>query len=156
MGEDGNLHELTTTASYSSSSSHWPTSWTVGPLDKMNISTDAKFLRACTPWNTSRDYGDIAPDLYLYYSSRQGPIKKLGWWNSQPSQWVALKDPPELNPRGFVECQKDFGSIENIWIVNDQNQLEQWSHVSSQTHNSTRRDTSIGDWTRGKQKQLVL
>ncbi|OCK79171.1 hypothetical protein K432DRAFT_456095 [Lepidopterella palustris CBS 459.81] len=106
--------------------------WNVGGLGTLNIQvSDQMFLRACLPSNMSTDYGDPAADLYLYYSSIEGGIRKIGFWDGTMPAWDWLTDTPTNRSSGVVECQNDLYGMENMWIVNDQHHLEQWWHNSS-------------------------
>jgi hypothetical protein len=141
--------------------SYYPISWSVGSLSALNIEvSNAMFLRVCTPWATSKDYNSTAADLYLYYSSKGGTLKKLGWWKAQPSAWVDLNDSTQVTSHGFVECQNDYGSTENMWIVNQNRQLEQWTHNSTDRYSTSLNGSSqavakrelptAANWTRGQ------
>jgi hypothetical protein len=135
---DSTIQEMTALAT--SVMSYGTNLWSVGTLGALKIKTsNDMFLRVCVPWTKSGNNGETAADLYLYYSSTEGGIKKLGW---RDGQWQALTDPPQINSRGFIECQNDLGGWEKMWIVNNQHELEQWAH-NPMTNSS---------WAVGKQK----
>ena len=63
-------------------------------------------------------------DLYLFYDSQEGGIKKLGFYAS--SGWVAIdNDLPSTQTSGQIECQF-AGGYEAVWVVNSQGYVEQW------------------------------
>ncbi|KAH8646935.1 hypothetical protein BGZ60DRAFT_535454 [Tricladium varicosporioides] len=145
IGQDNKIKEITTSASSTSSNT-----WAVGSLSALNIEvSNSMFLRACTPWPTNRDYGDTAADLYIYYSSSDGSVKGLAWWKAKPLEWITLKDTPQSSSYGSVECQNDFGSTENMWLVNENSQLEQWTHNSTGVSSRAKRELPTAvNWTK--------
>ncbi|MFL5625338.1 MAG: hypothetical protein ACJ788_07035 [Ktedonobacteraceae bacterium] len=74
----------------------------------------------------------------MYFASREGGIKKYGWWRSNSTPWEQLDDLPPVHLVGEVECELAAG-VETLWMINSEGNVEQWWRSSA---NGT-------DWTRG-------
>jgi hypothetical protein len=81
---------------------------------------------ACvTPQNSSNPTG--LPDIFLYYTSNDGPVKLAQWWANQP--WQLMPDPPFSSSAGFVGCDLGIDIVPIAWVMNNEKeQLEQWSY----------------------------
>ncbi|KIX07084.1 uncharacterized protein Z518_05061 [Rhinocladiella mackenziei CBS 650.93] len=114
--------------------------WNIDPIGSLALKVGpSMFIRSCVPDSHNYTYGEDA-DLYMYFASPGGKIRKFGWWYSTGPAvdgWKELFDLPPVTLGREVECEL-AGGIESLWIVNNETKLvEQWWRSAADGKNWT-------------------
>jgi hypothetical protein len=101
-------------------------SWYAGVLGSSGYEwevSDTLYFEACS-WGPLVQSESLAAG-YLYFDAAGGGIKKIG---TIFSSWWAIADLPDpvAGSSKAITCAGKGDQIENLWLINQNGQLEQW------------------------------